>query len=602
MRAVIIEKDEKILQQIQSILQKVDSGYELVGTAVNGQSGYELISALRPNLVIMDIELPRMNGMSMLKKLRAEAFDFKVVVLSGTENFQYAKQAIELSVDGYIMKPIRPLELKRALMQICEKMRNEYWLNASFTVENLLIGCMNGQYQPENQLNEITVRNYGFTVEDSCGMFILWLGEDFEKNKAEAVHLLKRSLQKENKFRVCILPLEVWQEIFVIVYQTAEFEMAEQYFQENIVPMLCSNLNGDVVCVWKRIDHMMDLWQYRTKIPLLRQWNLTLGRGVLISEKGIAGRELELLPLKYPAELELRARDCTLAGRKKELEKCFEELCEMLEGQFCFPETLKDCLIRFSLNIVNMYKIQWELGAEIQVLILILEIGQATSWKQIRGAIEELLNYFNFEKEDLQGNEAFSTMVRKAVEMAKKYNVELVVRSSLNQTEGTVVGEGTGMEKLLVTGVAADKNTARISVIGVEDKPGTAFSVFDTLAANNINVDIILQSVGREGTKDISFTVASDDLEHALEVLDKNKERLTIKDITYNKDVAKLSVVGAGMMSNPGVASRMFEALYNSRVNINMISTSEIRITVLVAEKDIDKAMNAVHDEFIMEE
>ena len=419
-----IEKDEKILQQIQSILQKVDSGYELVGTAVNGQSGYELISALRPNLVIMDIELPRMNGMSMLKKLRAEAFDFKVVVLSGTENFQYAKQAIELSVDGYIMKPIRPLELKRALMQICEKMRNEYWLNASFTVENLLIGCMNGQYQPENKLNEITVRNYGFTVEDSCGMFILWFGEDFEKNKAEAVHLLKRSLQKENKFRVCILPLEVWQEIFVIVYQTAEFEMAEQYFQENIVPMLCSNLNGDVVCVWKRIDHMMDLWQYRTKIPLLRQWNLTLGRGVLISEKGIAGRELELLPLKYPAELELRARDCTLAGRKKELEKCFEELCEMLEGQFCFPETLKDCLIRFSLNIVNMYKIQWELGAEIQVLILILEIGQATSWKQIRRAIEELLNYFNFEKEDLQGNEAFSTMVRKAVEMAKKYYSE----------------------------------------------------------------------------------------------------------------------------------------------------------------------------------
>ena len=158
------------------------------------------------------------------------------------------------------------------------------------------------------------------------------------------------------------------------------------------------------------------------------------------------------------------------------------------------------------------------------------------------------------------------------------------------------------MEKLLVTGVAADKNTARISVIGVEDKPGTAFSVFDTLAANNINVDIILQSVGREGTKDISFTVASDDLEHALEVLDKNKERLTIKDITYNKVVAKLSVVGAGMMSNPGVPSRMFEALYNSRVNINMISTSEIRITVLVAEKDIDKAMNAVHDEFVMEE
>lgn len=158
------------------------------------------------------------------------------------------------------------------------------------------------------------------------------------------------------------------------------------------------------------------------------------------------------------------------------------------------------------------------------------------------------------------------------------------------------------MEKLLVTGVAADANTARISVIGVEDKPGIAFRIFDTLAKNNINVDIILQSVGRDGTKDISFTVASGDLEYALKILEDHKERLTIREITHNEEVAKLSVIGAGMMSNPGVAARMFESLYNSRVNINMISTSEIRITVLVAEKDIDKAMNAVHDGFIMSE
>ena len=188
----------------------------------------------------------------------------------------------------------------------------------------------------------------------------------------------------------------------------------------------------------------------------------------------------------------------------------------------------------------------------------------------------------------------------RSLEMAKKYNVELVVRSSLNRSEGTVVKEGKGMEKLLVTGVAADKNTARISVIGVQDKPGIAFAIFDTLAGNNINVDIILQSVGREGTKDISFTVASDDLEEAIKVLGENKERLTIQDITWNEDVAKLSVVGAGMMSNPGVAAKMFESLYNSRVNINMISTSEIRITVLVPKKDIDKAMNAVHDGFAL--
>lgn len=188
----------------------------------------------------------------------------------------------------------------------------------------------------------------------------------------------------------------------------------------------------------------------------------------------------------------------------------------------------------------------------------------------------------------------------RSVEMAKKYGVELVVRSSLNRSEGTIIKEKVKMEKMLITGVAADKNTARISVIGVEDKPGIAFRIFNTLAANNINVDIILQSVGREGTKDISFTVAEDELKRALEILEEHKEALTIQEITYNAKVAKISVVGAGMMSNPGVAAKMFESLYNSRINISMISTSEIRITVLVDEKDIDEAMNAVHEGFAL--
>ena len=186
----------------------------------------------------------------------------------------------------------------------------------------------------------------------------------------------------------------------------------------------------------------------------------------------------------------------------------------------------------------------------------------------------------------------------RSVEMAKKYGVPLVVRSSLNDHEGTIVKEVVKMEKMLITGVAGEKDVARISVIGIDDKPGVAFKVFNTLAKNKINVDIILQSIGRDGTKDISFTVAQGDLAGALEVLGANKEALTIKEVEYKTDVAKISIVGAGMMSNPGVAARMFEALYNSGININMISTSEIRITVLIAENEMDRALNAVHEEF----
>ena len=151
---------------------------------------------------------------------------------------------------------------------------------------------------------------------------------------------------------------------------------------------------------------------------------------------------------------------------------------------------------------------------------------------------------------------------------------------------------------MLVSGVAADKNVTRMSLVGLKNKPGIAFKVFDVLAKANINVDMILQSIGRNETKDISFTIPRDSFDDALKVLRDNKERLGAEEISYNNSVAKVSIVGAGMMSNPGVAAKMFESLYNSNININMISTSEIRVTVLIDEKDTDKAMNAVHDAF----
>ena len=186
----------------------------------------------------------------------------------------------------------------------------------------------------------------------------------------------------------------------------------------------------------------------------------------------------------------------------------------------------------------------------------------------------------------------------RSVEMAKKYGVPLVVRSSLNNSEGTVVKEVVSVERMLISGVALDTDAVRIAVLGLRDVPGVAFKVFDTLAKKNINVDVILQSIGRSGTKDISFTVNKDDLEDAVATLEEHKERLGFKELHSERGIAKLSIVGSGMLSNPGVAAKMFESLYNEGVNNNMISTSEIRITVLISEKDGVRAMNAVHDAF----
>ena len=188
----------------------------------------------------------------------------------------------------------------------------------------------------------------------------------------------------------------------------------------------------------------------------------------------------------------------------------------------------------------------------------------------------------------------------RSVEVAKKYNVKLVVRSSMSEAEGTEVKEDVKMERMLVSGVAADKKVSRISIMGINDEPGKAFEVFSLMAKEKVSVDIILQSTGPDGKQNISFTIGEDDLDIALKALEKNKERLTAREIVHDENTAKLSIVGAGRATNPGVAAMFFEAMYDAGVNIQMISTSEIKITVLIAKDDVDAAMVAVHDKFKM--
>ena len=181
----------------------------------------------------------------------------------------------------------------------------------------------------------------------------------------------------------------------------------------------------------------------------------------------------------------------------------------------------------------------------------------------------------------------------RSVELAKKYNVELEVLSSLNPVPGTVVKEVAKMEGMLIKGVAKDTDVAVITILNVPDEPGTSFKIFGLLAQKNINVDIILQSTGRDGKKDISFTCAESEAETALRVL---RESAKFDQVTCDETCAKVSIVGDGMQSHSGVASKMFEALSNNNINIKMISTSEIKISCIIDREDADKAVSAIHE------
>ncbi len=218
--------------------------------------------------------------------------------------------------------------------------------------------------------------------------------------------------------------------------------------------------------------------------------------------------------------------------------------------------------------------------------------------RKVKGAIK--LNEITYDEMLELATLGAQVLNNRSVEMAKKYNVKLEVLSSLVRAPGTIVKEVADMEKMLVRGVTKDTDVARISIIGVPNVPGIAFKIFGKLAAKNVNVDIILQSVGRGDTKDITFTTAKSHLNDTLDVL-RELDLVAGLEILTDTDVAKVSVVGAGMESHPGIASKMFEALFESDINIQMIATSEIKISVLIDVNEADKAVSAIHDAFIPE-
>ncbi len=185
----------------------------------------------------------------------------------------------------------------------------------------------------------------------------------------------------------------------------------------------------------------------------------------------------------------------------------------------------------------------------------------------------------------------------RSVEMAKNRHVNLEVLSSFSGKPGTKVKEVT-MEKFHVSGVAKDTNVARVAITHLQDQPGIAYKLFDLMAKHNINVDIILQSIGREKSKDISFTVVQEDVERAENILKEHQTALGFQHLEVNTNVAKVSIVGAGMVQSPGIAAQMFGALAQAQININMISTSEIKVSVLVPERDAERAVQAVHESF----
>lgn len=428
MRVAIIERDEKTLEELKKALKRVDPNYELVGIAGNGQSAYEMITIMQPNLVIMNIQLPRMNGLSLLKKLRSEGREFRVIIITKDEKFQQAKQAIDLGVDGYLVQPIKIMELKKALNRIHEKIRNVYWMQASFTIENILLSCSHGQFRANRKLNEMTIRRFGFTVEDSGQLFTVSMGEEYEEQKDAVKAFLEEICRRERGFSACVICSDRWRKVFVIIYRTLEVKDWKEYFQQNVTAALCKNFPGTIICVWTKIENFTKLADAMNQAEMMTEWNLLLPRGQMICKQII--EKINVVPIRYPIELEQRMREMIFDGNKEEIVRRFQTMYEEMRKEKYFPKEIKHCMIRFCMAVSMNYKAYGGEINETEVQNLMQKITYAVSWKQIETAVTNLVGMLSYEEEQ----EQYGALVQKAIEIIKKeYDRGITLEEAANQ-------------------------------------------------------------------------------------------------------------------------------------------------------------------------
>lgn len=438
MRIVIADSKKADREALENVIQSIDGKcpYEVVGTAADGKEGFKMIEHLHPDLLIVDIQLSGMNGLSLIRRIRDEQIPCKVIVLTADTDFKRAQKAIQLDVDDYQLKPARKKKIQKALLHIETKLKEEQALKEAFSQESIFMGCLNGQITSGESLHTATREKFGFSTLDPGALFVVWLGSGYTQQR-EYVQKFLENAGIAKDFSVCVLPVDAWHLLVTIVYRknptvaesvicgqevvTGNSYFQEEYeiFRDRIVPDLCGNVKGEIICMWEESAHMEDFLCEMRKLRRIREWNLLFDRGDLIRSRDIA--LIKVAPFKYPAELEKQVKKAVLASNGEEIKKCFYRLYDILRRKPYCPREIKECMIRFNMAVLGIYKTAHEVQSELNIQNSMQRIAEAMSWGQIREAMEEFFHNIELDTFSNGEDEKFSPLVRKAMEMVRKY-------------------------------------------------------------------------------------------------------------------------------------------------------------------------------------
>lgn len=416
----MVEDETVIRDGMANILKKIDPEYKVIGTAADGEAGYELIKRTKPDLVIMDIRMPKMDGLTMLGKLREEQIPCRAVVLTAYSEFDYAKQAIDHGVENYLLKPIKIPELKQVLQKTADEIRRVESQEKVLSMDNIFLGCLNGQLEVNTELNRMTKERYGFTAEEPVEMFAVWLGESYDRQADRAAETLEHLAQNAVGYRTFLQKNENAAMVLLILYRLEEGKTFYQRYQRNAVPVLERVLEKPVIYVWGRAERLADVAWAVEEMRKNREWNLYFPPGTLISPEKIS--QWNMIPLKYPVELEEQALQAMLKKDGETLGRCYEEITGLLRVGAYAPKQIKETLLRFGWNLANK---QWKRKeeSELQIQNILGNLAEAVTWEKIGSEMETFLQIICGEQGKTEET-SVSQMVQKAKELIWKYYSE----------------------------------------------------------------------------------------------------------------------------------------------------------------------------------
>lgn len=418
MRIIVVEDEAPIREGMSKILKKIDPSYELAGKASNGIEGLAMAEKLRPDLVIMDIRMPDMDGLTMLSKIREKKINCKALVLTAYSDFNYAKQAIELGIENYILKPIKIPELKKVLKQIEENILKEQRGEQIYQLPNLFRSALAGQLSVDDQLDKALKERYGFGADAEICLFAVWLGRNFEKYKADMRQMLQEVEDHAKDFKGELLEVSHREVLVIVIYQFKDEKETAKHFSQAVIPMIAGNFIGPLIFEWGVSAGIADMHGTIREMRESKDWSLVFGRECMITKSEIT--RIETVPLKYPMELETQVRQAIIRRDKTEFGKCFVLFQERCREHPHRPEEIKEACIRYCFAVLNTAKEYSGAGEEVWAQKMFKTITAAVSWEEISLALSQ---YFDqvVEKMEDTGDKKLSAMVQRAQTMIQEY-------------------------------------------------------------------------------------------------------------------------------------------------------------------------------------